>query len=440
MQESFYQLADHLTEQLTGDEIFTAWLAAEESDFVRMNHAQIRQPGNVSQAVLSLRLILGRRHATIELSLSGDGTQDIRLATDALGRLREQLPHLPEDPLLLFNQEPSSGEFIDPTPAPKAPEIIDRVLGAAQGLDFVGIYAGGTMYRGFASSLGQRNWFAKPSFNLDWSLYAHTDKAVKCNYADFQWDDDRFTRKLAVAREQLAVLERPAKTLDPGEYRVFLAPAAMDEILALLAWGGFGVRSHRTKQTPLLRLIEGESALSPRVNWYEDIGGGASPAFQEDGFIKPERVELVTGGRSAGALVGPRSAQEYDVPANGASQTETPMALAMDGGDLVEADMLGRLGTGLLVNNLWYLNYSDQAAGRITGMTRFATLWVEDGAIVAPTNVMRFDDTLYRMLGSELEDLTRERDLNLDPDTYFARSTGCRRVPGALLRSLKLTL
>jgi hypothetical protein len=41
-------------------------------------------------------------------------------------------------------------------------------------------------------------------------------------------------------------------------------------------------------------------------------------------------------------------------------------------------------------------------------MTRFATL-VEGGAIVALIDVLRFDDTLFRMLGQNLEALTAER-------------------------------
>ena len=63
--------------------------------------------------------------------------------------------------------------------------------------------------------------------------------------------------------------------------------------------------------------------------------------------------------------------------------------------------MLAALGTGLYIGNLWYLNYSDRPAGRMTGMTRFATFWVEGGRIVAPVTPLRFDDTLYRMLGRE---------------------------------------
>ena len=56
------------------------------------------------------------------------------------------------------------------------------------------------------------------------------------------------------------------------------------------------------------------------------------------------------------------------------------------------------LDTGLYVGNLWYTNFSDRAACRTTGMTRFATFWVEDGDIVAPVDVLRFDEALGRLL------------------------------------------
>jgi len=73
-------------------------------------------------------------------------------------------------------------------------------------------------------------------------------------------------------------------------------------------------------------------------------------------------------------------------------------------------------------------------------MTRFASFWVEDGRIRAPLNVMRFDDTAYRILGENLEALTRERDLLPETITYGERSTESTRTPGALLKEFALTL
>ena len=76
----------------------------------------------------------------------------------------------------------------------------------------------------------------------------------------------------------------------------------------------------------------------------------------------------------------------------------------------------------------------------MTGITRFATFWVEDGKIVAPIDVLRFDDTIYRMLGSSLEALTKETELILESSTYGERALASMRLPGALLSELEFTL
>ncbi|MDQ0625762.1 putative Zn-dependent protease [Paraburkholderia graminis] len=77
---------------------------------------------------------------------------------------------------------------------------------------------------------------------------------------------------------------------------------------------------------------------------------------------------------------------------------------------------------------------------RLTGMTRFATFWVEDGQIVAPLDAMRFDDSLYRLLGSELEELGAQAELLLSDGTWGERATGGMQLPGILTRSFQLTL
>jgi predicted Zn-dependent protease len=73
-------------------------------------------------------------------------------------------------------------------------------------------------------------------------------------------------------------------------------------------------------------------------------------------------------------------------------------------------------------------------------MTRFATFWVENGELVAPLNVMRFDESIYRMLGSNLVGLTDTKEDQLSADTYFARSTSSGRLPGAIIDGFSFTL
>src|SRR4029453_7704749 len=333
-------------------------------------------------------------------------------------------------------------------PFPGAENIVDTVLDAAHGTDLVGLYAGGPVYRGFANSLGQRNWHEATAFNLQWSLYHRADKAVKCALSGFAWDAGALTAKMDDARVLLAHMTRPAKSLAPGKYRAYLSPAAMEYIASMLCWGGFSARALATKQSSLTRMqaANGEEddreavRLAPIVTIVEATAEGIAPAYQGEGFVRPARVSLIEAGRLTGSLVSPRTEREFGLTANGANGWETPESLAMAGGALAANDVLAALGTGLFVGNLHYLNYSDRPACRLTGMTRFATFWVEGGEIVAPIDVLRFDDTVFRMLGPNLEALTAETELLLASDTYGSRQLASMRVPGTLLSEMTFTL
>lgn len=440
LQEYYYELADHMAGQLKGNEVFTSQFEAEDSDFVRVNKASVRQAGSVVQKDVGIDLMDGARHANGGITLSGDSAAD-RASIDALiASLREKLPHLPEDPHLLYATEIRSSEQHGTNELPDAPETMASVLDQAKDLDFVGLWASGGIYRGFANSLGQRNWFSSYTFNLDWSVYHQADKAVKCGYAGFRWDPEEFASKLGSAREQLAILAGPAATIEPGRYRVYLAPSALADFVGTICWGGFGLKAHRTKQTSLIKMVEDGRTLNPLVTLLENTKEGVAPNFQSKGFLRPDQVVLLDSGAYKDCLVSPRSAKEFGVETNGAVEWEIPESIDMAAGGMEQGKILEELGTGLYVNNLHYLNYSDVPACRITGMTRFACFWVENGAIKAPLNVMRFDETAYRVLGENLLGLTREREMILAPDTYFGRSTDSMRLPGALVKDFSFTL
>jgi predicted Zn-dependent protease len=149
-------------------------------------------------------------------------------------------------------------------------------------------------------------------------------------------------------------------------------------------------------------------------------------------------VTLIDRGRYGDCLVDARSGKEYGASVNAAS--EYPESLAMDPGDIPLSAIHERLGTGLYIGNLWYLNYADRNDCRITGMTRFATYWVEDGLPVGPVEVMRFDDSLYHWLGDGLEGLTRERELLISPETYEGRSAASALLPGILVKGIRFAL
>jgi len=439
MEGYFQELAAVLDGAIRAGERYTATFAGEDSDFVRMNQGRVRQPGSATQRRLTVRLIAGRRHATHALSLGGDPARDAVELAAVVARLRDALPDLDDDPHLMLPDGVVSTRAERAGDLPPSPAIVDAVLAAAHGEDLVGLLAAGPVYRGFANSEGQRNWHAATTFNLQWSLYHQADKAVKSTYAGFAWDPGTLAAKMAEARERLALISRPPRSLEPGKYRAYLSPHAMEEIAGLLCWGGFSGRALATKQSALARMHEGER-LHGRVRIAEDTAAGVAPSFQGDGFARPDEVPLVDAGALVGSLVSPRTAREFSLTANGANGDEMPESLAISGGDLPARDALAALDTGLAIGNLWYLNYSDRPACRMTGMTRFATFWVEGGKVVAPVNVLRFDDTIYRMLGTNLESLTTETELLLEPNTYGERELRSLRLPGALVSEIAFTL
>lgn len=437
--EQFEALVQWLRAAIKAPEQFTLSYDAESSEFIRFNKAMVRQAGQVQQASLSLKLINEGRHADVTITLGGNPAVDQLRLAQALKQLRETLPLLPTDPYLLLNPEPWHSHKVQDQPLPDTAAVLDDIRRAADGVDLVGFYASGPICYGYASSEGAFGWHQANSFNFDWSLFHSNGQAVKASYAGADWDSQRFAQRMQLAREQLAFLDRPVKALAPGEYRAYLAPAALEEVMSLLSLGSFSAQALASKASSLQKLYAGDAQLSPLVSFDEQVSQSLSPAFSGEGYPRQD-LSLVKHGKANQQLVGSRSAAEYGLEVNGAPEGEAPSALAMGAGTLEQADILKQLGTGLYISNLWYLNYSDQPAARLTGMTRFATFWVEDGEIKAPVNTMRFDDSVYSLLGSQLEALTAERELLLSASTYDQRQTASNLLPGALIKKLTLTL
>ena len=177
MQNYFYALTDRIQNLLPKNHHFTCYLSSEDSDFVRFNQAKIRQAGSVKQSVLQLDLIHGQKHTLSSIGLSDNLETDIEKLKNLLRQEEEKLTQVPDDPYLLYATDVRSSEEIRPNHLPGAPETIQDILRQVKNLDFVGIYASGATHRGFANSFGQKNWLSSFSFNFDFSVYLHSDKA-----------------------------------------------------------------------------------------------------------------------------------------------------------------------------------------------------------------------------------------------------------------------
>lgn len=445
-QAQFEALAQAVLQPDVAIERSSLYLKAEASDFLRFNEAKLRQATAVQQAYATLAVERGQRRAESTLTLCGEMALDAQRLLAERRLLADQLGLIPDDPWLRRPDAPTHSQRDERGVLPDVGALIRQVHGlAGEQLkqDLVGFYAGGPVVHAFADSLGSRHWHRVDSFQFEWCHYLQADKAVKTGYAGIHWQEEAFAAKVHAAAARVPMLARPARTLQPGAYRTAFSPSAMGDLVGILGWSGFSLRARRHGVSALMRLVRGEAQMAEQVHLGDDLAQGTAPAFSAEGFARPGRVALVEAGRlpaEGGSLNSSRAAAEFGVVANGADASESPSALHLAAGTLPQTELLRALDTGLYVSNLHYLNYSDRQAGRITGMTRYACFWVEHGELVAPVNVMRFDDDALRMLGSGLEALTDAAELIPDSGTYGGRQLGSVTAPAAVVEGFRLTL
>lgn len=435
----FRAVSDALLSELKPGEDLTMNLDAEETLYVRLNGNRVRQNTDIEQILVSMKFQLDGRTVEKSRTLGGDKDTDVAALRRILASCREDAKHLPVDPnqVALSNNGSSREEFRGGLPPAEA--LIEAITGPAEGSDLAGLYCGGSVVSANRNSRGQDHWFATETFFMDYSLYSGP-KASKAVYAGTHWNASEWSANLARAREQLQLLAKPERNVKPGKYRAYLAPGAMSELLTMFSWGALSAAAWKQGRCAFKKLADGEAKLSPLFHLRENFALGLSPRFNSLGEVAPETLPLIENGELKRLLVNSRSAKEYGLQSNAASDWEGPRSPEVLPGVLAEADILRELGTGLYLSNLHYLNWSDPVAARITGMTRYACFWVENGEIAGPIKDLRFDESLYDALGEKLVALSSKAEVDPSVMTYGARSLGGRKIPGALIRDFTFTL
>ena len=440
METIFKAISEAILNSLEQGEALTLSLDGEASNFTRFSQSKVRQTGIVAQANLGFSLMKDQRRTQSSISLSGDVEVDRQLGIAELKRLRLEVVQLPEDPYLVLPSGSDSshavftGKLLDPADAAAA------LTPGMAGVDLAGIWSSGQVLRGVATSTGQQHWFSTDTFSLDYSLITPAERMVKATFAGTEWNQSSYEAFMASSIQRLKLMEIEPRKIEPGEYRTYIASAGVADILNMFSWGGISEAAIRQGESALGKLRTGKASLSPLFSLSEDFRSGLVPRFNENGETAAEQTGLIVNGNLEKTLVSSRTAKEYGVEGNFASEGEDLRSPSMETGTLDEVNVLEQLGTGVYLSNLHYLNWSDRIGGRITGMTRYACFWVENGQIVAPIENMRFDDSLYRFLGPNLEAVSSDAHLNPDVGTYEGRELSGVVCPGILLSAFALTL
>ena len=439
MENMFKQISDHLFSSLNKDEVLMLSISGENSHFCRFNQSKVRQIGEVLDSRLSLSLINDNRICHGSITLSRNLENDLKVASDELNRLKLEVIQLPKDPFLVMPStydslsEKNHGSLLG------SDKVVDAITPIIKDVDLAGIWASGNIFRGCSNSMGLMHWFETDTFSFDFSLITSKERMVKGTFAGNDWNQLKYESYMEDSIKKLKLLERESIRIEPGNYRTYIAPAGVSDLIDMFSWNGVSESSIQQGQSALIKL-KNNDRLSSCFSLEENFASGFVPRFNGIGEISPKVLNIIDNGILRNTLISSRTAKEYGVETNYADDGEYLRSPQMGAGDLKEQDILKSLDKGIYLSNLHYLNWSDNLGGRVTGMTRYACFWVENGEFVAPIENMRFDDSIYNFFGSNLESVGSQLEFIPSVGSYNSRSIGGNMCPGILLDSFKLTL
>jgi predicted Zn-dependent protease len=431
-------LSEGLLSGLSKDENLLVALSAEKSQFMRFNNNKMRQFTDVFDITASLSLHWKKKTQEAQINLTSSTEDNQKALLQLLNLLRTDIKGFPKDDSQVEmrnngeSKESLWGEVLD------SAKLADIVFQKAKGLDFTGVYMSGVIVRANSNSLGQKHFYSSENFILDYSLF-NKEKAVKGGYSGSHWSSEKFVEGLIESRDLLEKMNLPTQEIQKGEHRVYLAPSAVGEILGTIAWGGLSEAAYRQGQSGLKKLKEGVN-FSDKFSLKENFNLGFATPFNSFGELPIKEMSLINKGELKTFLVNARTAKEYAETSNQADNSESLRSPEISKGSLTRDKILSQLGTGVFISNLHYLNWSDRNEGRITGMTRYACFWVEKGVIKGPIKDLRFDESLYNIFGSDLEELTDFQEVQPMTHTYGSRNLGGSLVPGLVASKFRFTL
>jgi predicted Zn-dependent protease len=392
---------------------------AGEHALTRFANSFVHQ--NMAEATTSVRLRLhtdGRTASGSSTVVDAEGLGGLVERTLAAARL---CPPDPQWPGLAPPAPVPDGVPVDEaTAAADAAARAERVrafIAAAEGLETAGYCSTSHWAVTFANSAGQSATARAAQAGMDGVARNGTADGVSRlavpRLADL---DGTVLGARAATKARLAV---DAQELPPGRYEVVLEPTAVVDLLWMLSSAGFNGKAVNERRS----FVEpGEAQFDPALSMVDDPIGPGAVGLPFDVEGTPKRLmSFVDGGVSVGVAHDRRSAAVAGTESTGhalpggAAYGAVPLNLhllptaAAHGPAIGEVDgppadssvaaLVGEVGRGLLVTDLWYTRMLDPRTLVVTGLTRNGVWLIEEGLIAGPAQNMRFTQSYPQALG-----------------------------------------
>ena len=443
--EIYNTICSQVYSTLQEGEDLTIYMEGENSQYFRFNDSKIRQTGIIEDYNVTLSLYRGKKSLQATTTISSDIDYSVKNLISEINGLRAPLSLIPENNFTAFPEKFDSLEVYREGDLPDREEILDILMGIIDSNNLTGVWTSGKIFRASSTSKGTHHWFEKDSFIFDFSLIDAKENMVKILYPGSDWNKDDFVEAFDDASKRLQLMDKPKLELKPGKYRVWFEPHAVADFVDMLNWNGVSEASLRNGSSCLLKMRKDNIKLSEKFSLDESFDRKSTASFNSRSEVSGN-VSLIKHGILKNTLINSKTALEYGLNSNYAEDVnswgmgEYLRAPFMHGGDIKLNERFEKLGTGIFISNIHYLNWSDNLGGRITGLTRYACYWVQDGKMIAPIKTMRFDDSFYNFFGDNLEAVGETVLSRPVIETYDGRNPGETTCPGILVNDFELTL
>ena len=388
----------------------SAWSGSTAN--IRFALSTVQSCGDVSQETVTMRVALGKRHA----QTTGNQTHDAALA-ELAQRAVAMAKLAPEDPesMPLIGAQTFARE-VDGYDASLA-DVSDEARAATAATAMQATRKAGLREAGYfetnagslclVDSAGLRA-FTRSTYG-ELTMTARTPDATGSGWAlsashRAQEIDAGEVVRAACDKAQRSAHARP---LPPGKYTVVLEPAAVGELLGFLG-GPLDARavdegrSALTKRGGGSRL--GERIASDLITLRSDPADPDLPVAtfdEEDG--EPRRpIDWIDQGKLASL-----SYSRYWAAKQGKQATPWGGWHLLGGKAGSIEELVAGVKRGLLVTRFWYARNLDDQLALVTGLTRDGVFLIENGAITAPVNNFRWNESPLTML-KNCDALTRQ--------------------------------
>jgi len=210
------------------------------------------------------------------------------------------------------------------------------------------------------------------------------------NFAKF--DLDRFLKNLET---KVKAASGDIADVEPGEYEVILAPRCIGDYWQYLE-SSMTARSLDTQQSFFENKLN-QKVFPESITLTDDPQHPDLINFDYNSDGHPYRkITIIDKGVFKNFLVDNYYGRKLDMKKNGAEGS----ALVMETGDKSWEELVGSVKKGLYISSLHYMNFINQKATSLTGLTRDGTFLIENGKLTKVVNNLRFTEKISRIISS----------------------------------------